>query len=109
MTISNGKEVAVLETAEVRHGDPRILVLFMWIRRRLPSLGSEGELSDTICEHLSRVRRVVRVLLLLVDHLLRLGLSSVLILLLLLLRLVGSLALLGVTLLVGHHLGVLRL
>lgn len=114
MTVGDSEEMAVLEAAEVGHGDPRILVLLVWVRGRLSGLGGERELCDAVCEHLARVGCVVRVLLLLVDHRLGLRLLGLRDLLLHLLRHLLGLALalrLVVTLLVRmrHHLRVLRL
>jgi len=64
MTIGDGEKVTVLEATEVRHGDPRILVLLVWVGRRLSCFSSEGKLCYAVGVHLSRVGRVVRVLLL---------------------------------------------
>jgi len=64
MTIGDGEKVTVLEATEVRHSDPRILVLLVWVGRRLSCFSSEGKLSDTVGVHLSRIGRVIRVLLL---------------------------------------------
>lgn len=63
VAVGDSEEVAVLEAAEVGHSDPRVLVRLVGIRRRLPGLGSEGELGHAVREHLPRVRRVVAVLL----------------------------------------------
>ena len=65
MTIGNCEEVTVLEAAEVGHRDPSILVLLVGVGRRLTRLRREGELSDAIGEHLSRIRRIIGVFLLL--------------------------------------------
>ena len=64
MTIGDGEKVTVLEATEVRHSDPRILVLLVWVGRRLSCFSSEGKLCYAVGVHLSRIGRVVRVLLL---------------------------------------------
>jgi hypothetical protein len=62
MPICNREEVTVLETAEVRHCNPRILVSFVWVARRLAGLSREREFSDAVREHLLGISRVVAVL-----------------------------------------------
>ena len=64
VAISDREEVAVLETAEVRHGNPGVLVLLVRVRGRLARLCSERELRHAVGVHLARVGRVVGVLLL---------------------------------------------
>ena len=64
VAISHREEVAVLEAAEVRHGNPGVLVLLVRVRGRLACLCSERELCHAVSVHLARVGRVVGVLLL---------------------------------------------
>ena len=59
MAVCHGEKVAVFEAAEVGHRDPSILVLLVWVRGRLASLGCKGKLGDTVGVHLARVGRVV--------------------------------------------------
>lgn len=63
MAVGNGEKVAILEAAEVGDSDPSVLILLVRIGRGLPCLRGEGELSDAIGKHLSRVGSIVAVLL----------------------------------------------
>ena len=65
VTIGDGEEVTVLEATEVRHCNPSVLVLLVRVRGRLACLGGESELSHAIREHLSWIRRIIGVFLLL--------------------------------------------
>lgn len=62
MSVSDCEEVAVLESDEMRHCDPRILISLVWIARRLPGLCSERKFSYAVGEHLLRISSVVAVL-----------------------------------------------
>ena len=118
MAISHRKEVTVLEAAEVRHGNPGVLVLLVGVRGRLARLCSERELRHAVGVHLARVGRVVGVLLLVCTGLLlRLWLLSALRQEGLRLALAAHLLVMGFLRLVStgsasrhlHHLRVLRL
>lgn len=48
----------------MRHSNPRVLVLLVWVGRRLSCFSSKGKLCYAVGVHLSRIGRVVRVFLL---------------------------------------------
>lgn len=64
VAVRHREKVAVLEAAEVGHCDPRILVLLVRVGGRLARLGGEGKLSHTVGVHLTGIRGVVGMLLL---------------------------------------------
>ena len=59
MTISHRKEVGILESAEVRHGDPGILVYLVWVAGRETCLGGECKFGHCIGVHLLWVTAVI--------------------------------------------------
>lgn len=62
MAISHSEEMAILQATEVWHSDPRILILFVGIGRRLTGFSGKCKFSDAVGVHLLGVRRVVRML-----------------------------------------------
>lgn len=60
MAVSYREKVAVLQSAEVRHCDPAVLVHLVGVARRQTRLRREGELRDRVRVHLLRVAAVVR-------------------------------------------------
>lgn len=62
MTVCDCEEVAILQTAEVRYCDPRVLVRFVWVARRLSRLRSKSKLCYAIREHLLWVSSIKTVL-----------------------------------------------
>ena len=60
MTISHGEEVTVLESTEMRHRDPSILIGLVRVGRSHTCFCGEGKFGHTVREHLLRVRGVVR-------------------------------------------------
>jgi hypothetical protein len=62
VSVSDCEEVTVLQSAEMRHCDPRILVGLIRIARRLPGLCGERKFSYAVGVHLFRICSVVAVL-----------------------------------------------
>ena len=62
VSVSHCEKVTVLEAAKVGHCNPRILIHLVRVGRRLASFGCKGKFGHAICEHLTRVCRVERVL-----------------------------------------------
>jgi hypothetical protein len=50
--IRNSKKMRILKVAEMRHRNPRVLVLFVRVAWRLPSFSRKCKLSHAVCEHL---------------------------------------------------------
>ena len=59
MAVGHGKEVTIFESTEMRHCNPRILILFVWIRWRLASLRGKSKLRHAVSVHLPGVSGVV--------------------------------------------------